>query len=371
MSGTATTKLIKVYEQRIGRPRFFSSRFASPPENFHSTDLVEIDVVRQGQHIAIPVRDMKSGPRVMSMDDYVNKAFTPTVFNYDVPLAAADLPTREPGVDPYTDPVWATAATRRIFGALRKLEDMIRDGIELMAAQVMTTGVLTLNDGDGNSVYSCDFQPKDATGTLAGGDLIVITGTAWAVDGSTGNPLSDLGTLIGNVAACGYDITDVCFGSSALQRFLKNADVQTALNLLKFNMGEVMLNGQPPGGGAARIGDMVIGGRLCRLWTYTATYRHPQTAVITPYLPADRVVMWDETAPRDLTWGEVPLFPAPAGQQQLSFLPPRLSFGEQGLDFQMNGYVTQDRKNMVVNVGCRPLTIPTAIDSFACIDVAP
>lgn len=371
MSGTATTKLIKVYEQRIGRPRFFSSLFASPPENFHSTDKIEIDVVRQGQHIAIPVRDMKSGPRVMSMDDYVNKAFEPTNFNYNVTLAASDLTTREPGVDPYTDPVWATAATRRVFAALRKLEDMIRDGIELMAAQVMTTGVLTLNDADGNSIYSCDFQPKDTTGTLASGDLIVTTGTAWATDGSTGDPLSDLGTLISNMAACGYDATDAAFGSSALTRFLANAGVKTDLNLLRFTSGEIALQGQPPGGGASRVGNMVIGGRRLNLWVYSATYRHPQTAVITPYLASDKVVLWDATAPRDLTWGEVPLLPAPPGQAQLSFLPPRLSFGDRGLDFQMNGYVTQDRKNLIVNVGCRPLTIPTAIDSFACIDVVP
>jgi hypothetical protein len=371
MSDTGTTKLIKLYEQRSARPRFFSSRFASPPENFHNTDKVEIDVVRQGQHIAIPVRDMKSGPRKMSMDNYVNKAFVPTVFNYDVSLAAADLATREPGVDPYTDPVWATAATRRIFAAMRKLEDMIRDGIEVMAAQVMQSGVLTLVDESNNTIFSLDFQPLDATGTLASGDLMVTTGTEWAADGASGTPLTDLGTLIANMAAHGYDATDAVFGSTAIQRFLANAEVKTQLNLLRLNVGEIMMRGQGPGGGASRIGDMVIGGRLIRLWTYSATYLHPYTAAITPYLHAEKVVVWDETAPRDLTWGGIPLLPATSGQQQLSFIPPRLSMPERGLDLQQVAYVTQDRKNLVVNVGCRPLTIPTAIDGFACIDITP
>ena len=117
---------------------------------------------------------------------------------------------------------------------------------------------------------------------------------------------------------------------------------------------------------------MVIGGRMLNLWVYSATYRHPQTAVITPYLAADKVVIWDATAPRDLTWGDIPLLPAPPGQQQLSFVPARLSFpGAQGLDMQVVSYVTQDRQNLVVNVSCRPLTIPTAIDGHACIDVVP
>lgn len=370
MSDTGTTKLIKAYEQRIGRQRFFSGKFASPPENFHATDKVEIDVIRQGQHIAIPVPNMDAGPRNMSMDDYVNKAFTPTVFNYNLNLSAANLRTREPGVDPYTDPVWATAATRRIFRTVRKLEDMFRDGIELMAAQVFTTGQLALNDDGGNSIFALDFEPKDATGTLASGDLIVTLGTEWSAEGATGEPLDDLEALAANMAACGYDATDVCFGSTALKYFLAKPKVQNQLNLLRLNVGTIDPEGQAPGGGAYRVGRMVIGGYALNLWSYNATYKHPQTGNVTKYLDAKKVVMWDDTAPRDLTWGEIPLLPAAPGQQQLAFVPARMSFGRQGMDLQMVAYVTQDRKNLVINVGCRPLTIPTAIDSIACMTVA-
>jgi len=370
MSDTGTIKLIKAYEQRIGRARHFTSKFASPPENFHATDKVEIDIIRQGQHIAIPVPNMDAGPRNMSMDDYVNKAWPPTVFNYNLNLSAANLRTREPGVDPYTDPVWATAATRRIFRMVRKLEDMIRDGIELMAAQVMTTGQLAITDENGDAVFAINFEPKDASGTLASGDLIVTVSTEWSADGATGEPLDDLESLGNNMAACGYDATDVCFGSDALKYFLVKPKVQNQLNLLKFNAGSINVEGQGPGGGAAKVGQMVIGGRLLNLWSYNATYRHPETGVITKYLPAKKVVMWDDTAPRDLTWGEIALLPATAGQQQLSFVPSRMSFGRQGMDFQLVAYTTPDRKNLVLNVGCRPLTIPTAIDSIACMTVA-
>jgi hypothetical protein len=369
MSGTGTTKLIKAYEQRIQRQRFFSSLFASPPENFHSTDKVEIDVIRQGQHVAIPVPDMDAGPRRMSMDDFVNKAFTPTVFNYDLNMSAANLRTREPGVDPYTDPVWATAATRRVFRLLGKAETMFRDGIEVMASQVMTTGQIALVDDGNNSVFALNFEPKDATGTLASGDLIVTVDTEWAADGSAGAPLTDCETLFGNVAAQGYDVTDVALGSTALQRFLKNPDVLTQLNLLRADFGNINPAGQPPGGGAARVGRMVIGGYDVRLWSYNATYLHPYTGTVTRYLPANKIVAWDASAPRDLTWGEIPLLPAAPGQQQLSFVPSRLSYGKAGMDFQVVAYVTQDRKNLVVNIGCRPLCIPTAIDSFACMTV--
>ena len=171
------------------------------------------------------------------------------------------------------------------------------------------------------------------------------------------------------MAAQGYDATDVVLGASALNRFLKNADVQTRLNLLRANFGDVAPDGQAPGGGAARVGRMVIGGYDVRLWSYNATYRHPYTGDVTRYLATNKVVAFDANAPRDLTWGEIPLLPAAAGQQQLAFVPSRLSYGERGMDFQVVAYVTQDRKNLVVNIGCRPLCIPTAIDASACMTV--
>jgi len=369
MSDEGTIKLIKAYEQRMSRQRAFSALFSSPPENFHSTDKVEIDVIRNGQEIAIPVPNMDAGPRNMSADDFVNKAFTPTVFNYNLNMSAANLRTREPGVDPYTDPVWATAATRRVFRLLRKAETMFRDGIELMCSQVMTTGQIALVDDGNNSIFALNYEPKDATGTLASGDLIVTVGTEWATDGSAGEPLSDCGTLFGNVAACGYDVTDMCLGGTALERFLENPKVQTQMNLLRANFGDITPQGQAPGGGMARVGRMIIGGYDVRLWSYNATYKHPYTGSVTRYLPANKIVAWDANAPRDLTWGEIPLLPAPPGQQQLSFVPSRMSYGDRGMDFQVTAYVTQDRKNLVVNIGCRPLAIPTAIDSIACMTV--
>jgi len=372
MSDTSTTRLIKVYEQTQGRPRFFSSLFQSPPRNFHDTEKIEIDVIRSGQHIAVPVKNLNSGPRDVELDEYVNKAFTPAVFKLRTTVNAADLIKRTPGVDPFTDPDFGANATDRAFRAVRKLENMIRDGIELMAAQVMQTGTLTVTDENGASVYALDFQPLDATGTLASGDLIVTTGTAWAVDGSTGTPMSDIDTLADNMAARGYDATDLAFGASAWQRFLGNATVLGRYNLLNANFGALGPPTQaPPGGGPSPMGSMTIGARLYRLWLYNATYRHPQTAAVTRYLATDKVVMWASDAPRDLSWGGVPIIEAARDPRAMAFLPARMSMGAAGMDLHLGAYFTQDAQSLVVTVDSRPLTIPTAIDSIACIDVAP
>jgi len=369
MSDTSTIRLMKYYQQQIGRPRFLSSLFRSPPENFHSTEEVEIDVRRQGRNVAIPVVDLRSGPRHMSRDKTVNKKFKPAVYKYESNVAAADLIKRAPGVDPYTDPDFAANATREAFGAIRELEDMFRDAIELMASQIMQTGTLAITDDAGSAVYSLDFQPKDATGTLGSGDLIVTTGTTWAADGSTGDPLGDLDTLANNMAACGYDATDLAFGATALHRFLKNATVLQRFNLINANFGQLNPQGAPPGGGASPVGRMVIGSRMFRLWAYDATYKHPQTGTITRFLHNEKVVMWADSAPRDLSWGAIPMFEAARDSRVASFLPSRMSFASAGIDLHIGGYFTQDAQNLVITVGCRPLTIPTAIDGHACLDI--
>jgi len=366
MSSESTTKLIRLYEQRIGRPRWFSGFFKSPPNNFHTTEKVEIDIIRAGQQVAVPVQNLRSGARKIDLSQFVNKAYTPAVYKYESTVAAVDLMDRAAGVDPFTDPVFNANATNRAFRSVRKMEDMIRDGVELMASQVMQTGTITLVDENGDTIESYDFQPKDATGTLGSGDLIVTTGTTWATDGSTGNPISDLETLADNQRATGYDPKRLIFGDSAWIRFLANTTVVQRYNLINASFGRIAP--ETRGSGATWQGTFSIGSYTFELWTYNATYAHPQTGTITRYMDTDKVVMMAD-GELDLTWGAIPTIEAARDQRALAFLPPRMSFGAAGLDLTLGAYFTQDAQNLVVSVGARPLTIPTAIDSIAVIDV--
>jgi len=46
MSGTTTTRMIRAYNQMAQPTLFLSGLFQSPPENFHSSEEVEIDIIR-------------------------------------------------------------------------------------------------------------------------------------------------------------------------------------------------------------------------------------------------------------------------------------------------------------------------------------
>jgi hypothetical protein len=46
-----------------------------------------------------------------------------------------------------------------------------------------------------------------------------------------------------------------------------------------------------------------------------------------------------------------------------------MSSSERGLDFTTNAWFTPDGRHLKVSAGTRPLTIPTAIDTFARLNV--
>lgn len=371
MSGTDTVRMLSVYEQKLDRPRFFTSYFETPPENFHNSDTVEYDIIRHGQDIAVPVPDVTSGPRNIEEKKSVNKSWTPIVFNYEARIGAAEVRKRTAGKDPYEDPQAGAALTRLAFGHASKIESMIRDATEQMCAQILQTGTITCKDDANMTVAGpYNFFPLDATGTLASGDLIVTTGTEWAADGASGTPISDLQTLSNNMRDRGYNPRRAIFGVTAWQRFLANATVQKHADFRRVNLIDV--NPTPAPEGATRQGTYMIGDYDYEFFTYNGTYKAPYGGAITPYLAADKVVlMANAPGGLQLTFGGIDYFEQAVDDRALPYLPRQMNFSAGGFGMSMYAYFTKDAKTLVINVGTRVLPVPKAIDSFACIDIAP
>jgi len=94
------------------------------------------------------------------------------------------------------------------------------------------------------------------------------------------------------------------------------------------------------------------------------------TGLHTDYVSTNNVLMLSDGARLDLSWGTLPMIVQPE-QRVMPFLPPRMSDSSVGLDLTTNAYVTPNGKHLIVEAGTRPLTIPTAIDTFACLTVVP
>ena len=357
MSDNSTTRLIQMYQEESEAPLFLSGFFRSPPQNFHSSEKVGIDIIRDDEDIAIVLTDLSVGARHNEATKYVNKEFAPPIFDEMIDVNAYKLVNRQAGQDPFMDPDFNAVALQEAFSGVRKLERKIRRSIELMCSQVLQTGAVTLTDAAGVGLYTLDYQAKATHKKMVD--------TTWAEDGSTGTPLADLAALARVVRRDGKQKPDrLLFGSSAMARFLANAKVQAALERDGIGLGQVTPVAR--GEGASFVGRIFIDNYWFEMWMYEGFYKDPVTGNMLDYISTNNIIMLSSAGRLDLSFGAIPLIgePDPA---TMPYLPPRMSDSARGMDLTLNAWRTPDRKHLKVSAGTRPLPIPTAIDTFACL----
>ena len=130
MSGTVTKRMLRVYEQMAATTMFLSGLFQSPPENFYTSETVEIDIIRSDEDIAVAVTDLTTGYRMNSEDLYTNKEFKAPIFKEAIALNASDLIKRMAGDDPFKSPDFRANLVLRMFRGMVKVERKIRRALE-------------------------------------------------------------------------------------------------------------------------------------------------------------------------------------------------------------------------------------------------
>ncbi len=358
MSGKTTVKMISAYIERATAPMFLSSFFKSNTDSFHNSEEVEFDVERDGEDVAIVLTDLSQGPRHNESSVLTNKRVKPPIYDEEGVLSGFELINRETGRNPFEDPNYTANAISRSFRLFAKMERKIRRSIELMASQVLQTGVLTLIDKAGNTLYSLDFQPKSTHFPGAA--------TAWGTNGA--DPLADLESLAAVIRRDGkVNPNKLIFGATAMNLFLQDANVQARIKRDSLGLGELAPVGMPAD--AVWQGYIWIGNYRFEMWTYDGFYKHPQTGVLTPYVAVDNVIMLSSESDLELTFGRIPqiIAPDPRLEPFLSVMPDRLPNVAGGMDLTTNAWITADNRNLKVGCGTRPLTIPKGIDTFGCL----
>lgn len=358
MSNEATKKMLRMYEENQPVTLFLSSLFQSPPENFYNSETVEIDIERGGEDVAIAVADLSTGYNLNQNDLYTNKEFKPPLFKEAFAINAYDMIKRQSGMHPFEDPTYQASAMRQFVKGMIKCENLIHRATEWQAAQVLTTGTVTLVNAAGAAVYTIDYKPKAAHFPTAG--------TAW--NGVNPTIRSDLASLADVVRDNGKQDTDVAiFGIGSLNAALVDADFRALFDTRRINIGEITAL-EDRGNGAKFRGTIDLDNYPLEIWTYNGRYKHPQTGTITKYIPDDKVVIMSSAGRRDLTWGNVPII-LPPERRVLPFVPPRVRrTGAGGADMITNTWTTDDGEQLFGGISARPLAIPTAIDTFGCLD---
>jgi hypothetical protein len=188
MPSDSTFRFLETYQDTAPPALFLSSLFQTPAKNFHNSDKVTIDVLRNDPRIAVPLPNVyDAGARMVERTKWVNLEYTPVRYDTGAPVSSFNSQKRRPGVDPFQDPTMLRDIVEETMSTVRMIDDMTKRGVELQCAQVLTTGAITLKDAANVTLYSCNFNPK--------GTHFVTTGTAWAADGSTGDPEGDISSI--------------------------------------------------------------------------------------------------------------------------------------------------------------------------------
>lgn len=362
MSTKTTARMIAVYNQMAQPLMFLSGFFQSPPENFHSSEEVEIDIVRSDEDVSIVVQDLSTGYRMNSEDLYTNKGFKPPVHKEALPINSFDLLKRQPGQNPFQDVNFRANVIERMFKGMRTVESKIRRAIELQASQVLQTGIVTLTDSAGNALYTLDFKPKSSHFPTAG--------TSWAT--ATGaQKIADINALAEQVRDDGLaDPDQLIFGVDAFENFISDAAVQARFDIRRLDLGTISPMEMRGNGGTYR-GIVEIGNYRYDVWTYGGRYKDPQTGAKVPYIDPGKVIVRSSNGRMDATFGAIPNIGAEMGAGSRSLLPElpgRISNANGGMDFFTNAWLSPDGEQLFGGVGARPLMIPTAIDTFGCLD---
>jgi hypothetical protein len=362
MSGSITKRMLKAYTQMAPPTLFLSGLFQSPPENFHTSEEVEIDIVRSDEDISIVIQDLSTGYRANAEDLYTNKGFKPPIHKESLGINSFDLIKRMPGQDPFQSPDFRANVILRMFNGMKKIESKIRRSIELQASQVLQTGTVTLSDSNGVALYTLDYKPKATHFPTAGTSWATATGEQKISD------ISDLAEVIRNDGLSDPD--QLLMGIDAFENFISDAEIQKRFDIRRIDLGTIAPMEMRGNGGTFR-GIVEIGNYRYDVWTYGGRYKHPQTGVKTKFLDDGKIVVRASSGRMDATFGAIPNIGSLVGGQATGLLPElpgRISNAAGGMDLFTNAWLSNDGEQLFGGVGARPLMIPTAIDTFGCLD---
>lgn len=343
---------------QMRRPNAFLTRqFTVKPGGIYNGEKVAIDIQRFGEDVAIAIKKC-TGPNLNDIDIFTTKEFTPPAYGEAFPLDACELLQRMAGVDPHTAAYqdYAAALMVKLAQGFMLINDKIVRAVELQASQILQTGILTLTDAAGATVYTLDFKPKATHFPTVSVD--------W--DNASSTKMTDLQSLADVIRADGQvDPDQLIFGDKALREFLKDDVIQAVLDNRRIEIGEVRPEFRDSG--ATFYGYVWIGTYRFEIWAYPGTYKHPQTGTVTKYVATDKVIMKSSRTRLDLTAAKVPLPLGPDPRVE-GLLPDRLSSPAEGFDVTPNLYATPNGKQIMGELESRPLLIPVQIDGFGCLD---
>jgi len=340
-----TQRLVDIYHEKNKPTNFLRSYF---PTKVVPTKLISYMISRGFEQVAVDVWRGDEGKRTQWTQS-TEKIIEPLYFRYNFDLTT--LQAYDSLFAPQTMQITNAPQIMMLLDTIieKQLENqyLIERAIEIMCAQVLQTGKITMSSqGTGIEI---DYKRKSAS---------FLTPSAYW-DGA-GDPFAQIKTqcdflrTVGKVTGKTFDV--IC-GEDALSAFLNNTIVKARQNLFNYAPDAlVMPSAQAESIGSSEFGVFSAGPYKCRLISYPQYYDtvSGNTATATPYLDPKKVTILPSNSDMKFAtyFGAIPQVVQPGSMPVIG-------------DFIAWDWQTPDRKAHLYEVESAPLVVPVKIDQIA------
>lgn len=352
-------KILKMFtdDERMQRRGFFSTFFKTTEEDYTDSEFVEIDIERSDVRVAPVLRDARTGAVIVDADIFTNKKFKPPIMSLGFPVPLYDLMQRMPGEQDTAEVRgnWFGRLVQKIMKTIPKIHRMMKENLELQAAQVMQNGILKLKDDKGELAYELDYRMESSHKPTVS--------VSWGASGAT--PLADLEALCDAINDDGKAEPAIAiFGRNAWNHAIDDSKFKDAVKKEGMNLGQLSPGLKNRGG--RYMGYIDIGTYRLELWCYNNSYKEFKGDDAVKFMDPDKVII--TAAMEDLefhtVYGGVPTL----GMKEpfTGVVPSVVKYDN---FMRINNRVWHDEREdtYIAESKCRPLCIPVSIDRFGCL----
>lgn len=297
--GQFTKAIVAVYRERIKVMSFLRSFFPSVEAG---TKTISVEVIRGTEKIAVDIARGESANR-NRISKSTERVYEPPYYREEFDVTELDGYDRLFGSPTITESAFADLVNQAVE-KLMELQAKIERAYELQCAQVLTTGIVTMNNGD-----NIDFKRKAAmlVDANASGE-----GGYWATNNDLFSQLARWGGLLRTVGKVQGGVFNLILGTTAKAHMDANTVFQARADIMRLNTMDIREPQRNSVGGTSH-GRISAGDYTYNIYTYPEYYTD-SSGVSTPYLDPKKIIILPEQTNFKMAFGAVPQLPTEAGE---------------------------------------------------------
>lgn len=344
----STTAMLAAIKQKAPVTSFLRDRyFPTGAGDMFPTEEVLVEYKDATGNKLAPVVLPRKGNISVAREGYKTEKLTPPLVAPSRPLTIDDLNKKGFGEDLFSDRTPAERQAEILVQDLADFDEMITNREEFIAAQcIFNNGYILKQYAD--KYGTGEFEAFELKFYEDANSAIYTPSADWAKDTDIAKILGDLFLMTRMLTTKGNNASEVIVGSDVADVLMSNTSLKAAMDLNRYNIGEVAPVALPQG--AARLGRLNVRGRMLDLITYDGTYKDEESGELKSYVPEKQICVTAPGAGRGL-YGCVTQMEQADGNWH-SYMGKRVP------------RYWADKDGRELTVSSRPLFVPRTKDAF-------